>query len=28
LMPTGLATSMPQQDLVNLVEFLSTLKKK
>ncbi|MDP4285053.1 MAG: PQQ-dependent sugar dehydrogenase [Bacteroidota bacterium] len=28
LMPTGLATSMPQNQLVNLVEYLSTLKKK
>ncbi|GAA4305205.1 PVC-type heme-binding CxxCH protein [Compostibacter hankyongensis] len=28
LMPTGLASSMPQDQLVNLVEYLSTLKKK
>ena len=28
LMPTGLATSMSQDQLVNLVEFLSGLKKK
>jgi putative membrane-bound dehydrogenase-like protein len=27
LMPTGLATAMPQQDLVDLVEYLSSLKK-
>ncbi|MBS0027002.1 PVC-type heme-binding CxxCH protein [Chitinophaga sp. 22321] len=27
LMPTGLATAMPQQELVNLVEYLASLKK-
>lgn len=27
LMPAGLATGMPQQDLVDLVEFLTSLKK-
>jgi len=28
LMPTGLLASMKQQDAVDLVEYLSTLKKK
>jgi putative heme-binding domain-containing protein len=28
IMPAGLQTTMSQQDLVDVVEFLSTLKKK
>jgi hypothetical protein len=28
MMPTGLADGMSQQELVDLVEFLMTLKKK